>query len=98
MMLEGIIPAASRFRQIDTIALPIKARDHRAEYTFRARVQQQRVRSRTQCRPLIVITNAREPRIDVQHGQAYHGRTRTQTTQANSTNCAGLASRFGGGS
>jgi len=35
-----------------------------------------------------------EPRIDVQHGQAYHGRTRTQTTQANSTNCNGLASRF----
>src|SRR5262249_48792047 len=40
------------------------------EYTFRARVQQQRVRSRTLCRPFIAVTDAYEPRIDVVDGQA----------------------------
>jgi TIR domain len=34
-----------------------------------------------------------ESPIDVQHGQAYHGRTRTQTTQASSTCSASRSSR-----
>jgi hypothetical protein len=33
-------------------------RDRCAEHTFRARSQSRRVRSRTQCRPFIAITNA----------------------------------------
>ena len=39
MTLEGIVPTASRFRQIDSIALGVMARDRCAEHIFRARHQ-----------------------------------------------------------
>src|SRR3954447_11822703 len=39
-------------------ALAVTTRDHCAEYTFRARRQTRRVRSRTQCRSCIATTNA----------------------------------------
>ena len=58
MTLEGIVPTASRFRQIDSIALAVMPRDRCAEHTFGARSQSRRVRSRTQCRPFIATTNA----------------------------------------
>jgi len=39
MTLEGIVPTASRFRQIDSIALAVMPRDRCAEPIFRARHQ-----------------------------------------------------------
>ena len=56
--LQGFVPTAFLIQQIDPIAPVVTTRDHRAEHTFRARCQVQRVRSRTQCRPFIAITNA----------------------------------------
>src|SRR5437660_4787127 len=41
-------------------------------------------------------TERRESRIDVEDGQAYHGRTRTQTRQASSTSSANRSSRRDG--
>ena len=66
----------------------LSRRDRCAEHTFRARRQSRRVRSRTQVPPIHLHHERRESRIDVQHGQAYRGRTRTQTRQASSTSSA----------
>ena len=59
-------------------------RDRCAEYIFRAGLQQQRVRSRTLCRPFIAVTNAKNHestfnmgrRIMAERGRRQRRRTR----------------------
>ena len=93
MTLERLVPTASSFRSFDQVALAMTTRDRCAEHTFRARCQVQRVRSRTQVPPIHRHHERHESPIDVQHGQAYHGRTRTQARQTSSTSSANRSSR-----
>ena len=79
MTLDGFVPAASRLKLIDPIALVVTTRDHRAEHTFRARCQVQRVRSRTQVPPFIAITNVANRESTINTGRrimAERGRKR----------------------
>jgi hypothetical protein len=58
--LQGFVPTAFLIQQIDPIASVVTTRDHRAEQTFRARGEVERVRSRTQVPP---SSSSRTPRI-----------------------------------
>ena len=91
--LQGFVPTAFLIQQIDPIA-PVghDARSPRRTHLPRS-MPTRRVRSRTQVPPIHRHHERRESRIDVQHGQAYHGRTRTQRRQANSTYSVSRSSR-----